>query len=148
MRRLGFLLLVLMLMQTLAACDGAPSDSPTGAIGERLIGSWLREYEEAGVRVRRILVLERDGTFREMSSVRSAEANAQPTVSTGSGEWLFDGTNLKRHYRLINNKPLSAPNYPFATFEIRFPDRTHFVGLDRVRRIEVSYQRVTDGTQP
>ena len=148
MRRVGFLLVVLMLMQTLAACDGPPSDSPADAIGERLIGTWLREYEEAGVRVRRVLVLERDGTFREMSSVLSAEPDAQPTLSTASGEWVFDGTNLKRHYRRIKDKSLSAPNYPFATFEIRFPDRTHFAGLDRVRRIEVSYQRVADGTPP
>ena len=56
MRRLGFLIAALILLQTLAACEGAPSDSPTDAIGERLIGSWLREYEEAGVRVRRIEV--------------------------------------------------------------------------------------------
>ena len=98
--------------------------------------------------MRRVLVLQRDGMFREMSSVLSTEPDTQPTLSTASGEWVFDGTNLKRHYRLINNKPLSAPNYPFATFEIRFPDRAHFVGLDRVRRIEVSYQRVADGTQP
>ena len=148
MRRLGFLIAALMLLQTLAACDGAPSNAPADAIGERLTGTWLREYEESGVRVRRVLVLDGDGTFREMSSVLSAEPDAQPSLSTASGEWVFDGTNLKRHYRLINNKPLSAPNYPFATFEIRFPDRTHFVGLDRVRRIEVTYQRVAEGTQP
>lgn len=148
MRRSGFVLAALMLMQSLVACDSGPSDAHTDAIGEKLIGTWLREYEESGVRVRRVLVLERNGRFREMSSIRSAEPNAQPTMSTGSGEWLFDGTNLKRHYRLINEKPLSAPNYPFATFEIRFPDRTHFVGLDRVRKIEVSYRRVAEGTLP
>ena len=148
MRRLGFLIAALMLLQTLAACDGAPSNAPADAIGERLTGTWLREYEESGVRVRRVLVLDGDGTFREMSSVRQAQPDGPPSLSTASGEWVFDGTNLKRHYRLINNKPLSAPNYPFATFEIRFPDRTHFVGLDRVRRIEVTYQRVAEGTQP
>ena len=148
MRRFGFLIAALMLLQALAACDGAPSNAPADAIGERLAGTWLREYEESGVRVRRVLVLDGDGTFREMSSVRPAQLDGPPSLSTASGEWVFDGTNLKRHYRLINNKPLSAPNYPFATFEIRFPDRTHFVGLDRVRRIEVTYQRAAEGTQP
>lgn len=149
MRRLVVALpAALVLVHLLAACDGPPADSPADAIGQQLIGTWLREYDEAGVHVRRVLVLAPDGRFREMSSIRPAAPEAQPALSTGAGEWLFDGTNLKRHYRLINEKPLSAPNYPFATFEIRFPSRTQFVGLDRVRRIEVSYQRVADGTQP
>ncbi|MEO6625744.1 MAG: hypothetical protein ABIN37_13080 [Burkholderiaceae bacterium] len=137
-----------MLMQTLAACDGAPADSATDAVGQRLVGTWLREYEEAGVRVRRVLVLERDGSFREMSSIHSAEPEAPQSSSTGSGDWLFDGTNLKRRYRLINGKPLSAPTIPYATFEVRFPAKSEFIGVDHVRKLEVHYERVAEGTQP
>lgn len=71
-----------------------------------------------------------------------------PQASQGSGEWVFDGTNLKRRYTLINGKPVSAPTVPFATFEIRFSSRTQFIGLDRVRKFEVVYERVSEGTLP
>jgi hypothetical protein len=37
---------------------------------------------------------------------------------------------------------------PYATFELKFPSRNEFVGIDRVRRREVQYRRVADGTTP
>jgi hypothetical protein len=42
----------------------------------------------------------------------------------------------------------SAPTVPFATFEIKFPSRNEFIGIDRVHRREVAYRRVPEGTQP
>ncbi len=130
-----------------AACDNSPADSTTDAVQRRLAGTWLREYEEQGTRVRRILILEADGKFREMSSITLPEAAGQRD-SDGAGEWLFDGTNLKRRYALVNGKPVSAPTMPYVTFEIRFPSKSEFVGVDHVRKREVYYQRVADGTQP
>jgi hypothetical protein len=49
---------------------------------------------------------------------------------------------------LINGKPTAAPIVPFATFEIRFPSRTEFIGIDRLRRRGVLYARVPEGTEP
>ncbi len=132
---------------SLAACDRPPEDSATDAVRERLVGTWLRAYDESGTRVRRVLVLEADGSFHEQSAVVSQDA-AVPRASHGSGRWLFDGTNLKRHYRLVNGQPVSAPTVPFATFELRFTSRSEFVGVDRVRGRVVTYQRVADGTLP
>lgn len=131
----------------LAACTSEPADSPADDVRQRLVGTWLREYEEQGTRVRRVLVLQADGKFREMSSILEA-GTSQEQQSDGAGEWLFDGTNLKRRYASINGKPVSAPTMPFATFQVSFPSKTEFVGVDHVRKREVRYERVAEGTWP
>jgi hypothetical protein len=129
-----------------AGCDGPPHDSPVQDVQQRLVGTWLRDYAEDGVKVRRVLVLEADGHFRETSRVTGPDA-AQAEFAH-AGDWLFDGTNLKRRYTSIDGRQPSAPSAPFATFEIRFPSRNEFVGIDRVRKREVAYRRVPEGTQP
>ena len=131
----------------LAACNSGPEDSPADAVQQRLIGTWLREYEEQGTHVRRVLILDADGKFREMSTILAADSSNRQQ-SQGSGEWTFDGINLKRRYTLINGKPISAPTMPYATFALRFPSKGEFVGVDHVRKREVRYQRVADGTEP
>lgn len=135
------------LVLALAACDSAPSDSPADATRQRLVGSWMRIYEDDGTRVRRLLVLEEQGAFSERTIATRPDGQA-PLESSASGDWLFDGTNLKRHYRQINGKPLSAPTIPYATFEVRFPGKAEFIGVDHVRKLEVRYERVAEGTQP
>jgi len=143
--RRGFL--VSWLAGPLAACSDAPSESVTDQVRERLVGTWLREYQEQGTRVRRILVLESGGDFHEMSTLQSP-GGAEPQLAQGSGAWLYDGTNLKRRYARINGQQPSAPVVPFVTFALRFPSRSQFVGVDHIRRREVSYHRVPDGTLP
>jgi hypothetical protein len=130
----------------LGACGQSPGSDATQDTRERLVGTWLRDYEEGQVRVRRVLVLDANGQFHEAS--RITEQGATEIAHTGEGDWLFDGTNLKRHYTRVDGKATSAPIVPFATFELRFPSRNEFIGLDRVRRVEVSYRRVEDGTEP
>lgn len=65
-----------------------------------------------------------------------------------SGDWLFDGINLKRRYTLIDGRRPSAPTFPYAAFEIRFESRNVFIGTDNIRKRQVRYQRVADGTLP
>lgn len=127
-----------------AACDNAPVDSPAQETQQRLVGTWLREFMEDGVRVRRVLVLETDGHFGE--SVRITDATGAVTEHRHAGTWLYDGTNLKRRYTRMDGEQPSAPLVPYATFEIRFSSKAEFVGIDHVRRREVRYQRVADGT--
>ena len=146
MMRVLWMLTVLSAM-LLAACDSAPDDSDAEMVKERLVGTWLREYDEDGAHVRRVLVLDADGKFREMSTIVAASSDDK-MESRGTGRWLFDGTNLKRHYATINGKPLSAPTVPFATFEVTFPSRSEFVGVDHVHHREVHYERVSEGTEP
>ncbi|RYF43773.1 MAG: hypothetical protein EOO25_02075 [Comamonadaceae bacterium] len=144
MRRRIALCLVLAGALGAAACDNPPVDSPAQAVQQRLVGTWLREFQQDGVRVRRVLVLEADGQFGE--TVRIVDAAGAVTEHRHAGEWLYDGTNLKRRYRRMDGEKPAAPLVPYATFEITFPTRAEFVGIDRVRQREVRYLRVADGT--
>jgi len=137
--------LAVMLAGVLAAgCGAGPDEAPE--VQERLAGTWLREYAEDGVKVRRVLVLEPTGHFREMS--RIAGRDASPVEHTHAGDWVFDGTNLKRRYTSMDGKLPAAPAVPFATFEIRFVSRNEFIGIDRVHQREVEYHRAAEGTLP
>ena len=144
------LVLVAWLMASLAAsslvaCDSTPAESSTEAVQQRLVGYWLREYEQEGSKIRRLLVLQSDGHFVE--TARVVDSNGVTTQHNHEGGWLFDGTNLKRKYTLMDGKHPSAPTVPFATFQIRFESNREFVGIDNVRQREVRYQRVQDGTE-
>jgi hypothetical protein len=107
---------------------------------QQLRGTWLREYDEKGVRVRRVLALEPGGTFRE--SVRVVEPSGQVTEYRHEGTWLYDGTNLKRRYTSMNGEPPSRLNLPFATFEIAFDSANAFRGIDHVHGHQVAYRRI------
>ncbi|HMA06606.1 MAG TPA: hypothetical protein VKP68_02015, partial [Ramlibacter sp.] len=127
-------------------CGSATDDSPTEPVQDLLVGTWLREYQEQATVVRRILVLQPGGSFLEKSTVTNGEAVV--AGHEGEGIWLFDGTNLKRHYRRMDGRAPSAPTVPFATFAVRFSSHNEFVGVDNVHKIEVRYRRVADGTVP
>src|SRR3954451_20000133 len=111
-----------------------------------LRGTWLREYSEGAVQVRRVLDLEADGAFHE--SVRIADGGGRITRMAHEGTWLYDGTNLKRKYTLMNGEPPSRLNVPFATFEVAFQSRNDFVGVDHVHGVRIEYRRVANHTQP
>jgi hypothetical protein len=111
-----------------------------------LRGTWLREYREEGVQVRRVLELAAGGAFHE--SVRVAEASGRVTQYTHEGTWIYDGTNLKRKYTSMNGQPPSRLKAPFATFEVTFQSSNEFTGVDHVHGHHVSYHRVAPDTQP
>lgn len=160
---------VVLACALVAACDGAPG-AATGpqaqaqsarpqplhppvqaaedidGVQQRLAGSWLRDDDEDGARVRRVLVLEPGGRFAETS--KATQADAVLAQHSHSGDWMFDGTNLKRRYTLIDGRQPSAPTFPYAAFEIRFESRNVFIGTDNIRKRQVRYQRVADGTLP
>ena len=107
---------------------------------DQLVGTWLREFEEGGVKVRRVLVLEQSGRFRETARMTDS-AGAEKRVM-GEGDWLFDGRNFKRRYARVEGGRIQ-----FATFELSFPSRYEFVGVDNVHKLKVTYRRVYEGTQ-
>jgi len=111
-----------------------------------LRGTWLREYSERGVQVRRVLELGRGGAFHE--SVRVADRAGHVTEFEHEGTWLYDGTNLKRRYTRMNGEPPSRLRVPFATFEVDFESRNDFIGVDHVHGHRIEYRRVPDDTQP
>lgn len=141
----------------LASSDRAPADDPRAAgpigpatpeevdVAHRLPGTWLREQVEQGVRARRLLHLEPDGAFREQ--VRIVGSDGAISRHEHAGTWVYDGTNLKRRYTLMNGQAPARWNLPFATFEIRFESRNEFVGVDHIYRNTVRYRRVEAETQ-
>ena len=144
MLRLLCPLLLAALAALAAGCDSAPD--PDDEVRGRLIGTWLRDYEDNGTRVRRVLVLEPHGHFREMS--RSLGPQELGMRHTHEGDWLYDGTNLKRRYTLMDGQTVSAPTMPFAAFQIHFTGSHEFRGVDNVRHRELRYQRAPTGTEP
>jgi hypothetical protein len=133
-----------------AARPGAAAEATTERRAEDtrelLPGTWLREYTARDVRVRRILTLAPGGAFRE--SVRAIDSAQGVIEHVHEGTWLYDGTNLKRKYTLVDGRPPSRLNLPFATFEIAFETRNEFVGVDHIHRNRIVYRRVPDGTMP
>lgn len=128
----------------LSTCAVAPTDPPH--IEQQLQGTWLREYAMHGMKARRILTLELGGSFRER--VRVVDQAGAITDYDHEGTWLYDGTNLKRKYTLMNGKPPSRLNLPFATFQISFESSDEFLGVDHIRGHRVRYRRVAPETQP
>ena len=134
----------------LTQCADAPppEDGPQVAFDQSeardlLPGTWLREYTEQGVRVHRVLTLDADGNFREVSSL--TEPGGRVTHYVHAGNWLFDGTNLKRRYTSINGDAPSRLAVPFATFAIVFDTRNEFTGVDHIHGRTIHYHRVDDG---
>ena len=143
------LLAVGALMSTCAERPDSGETGPQVAYGaqettELLAGTWLREYREEGVQVRRLLVLQARGDFREVSRIVATNGKVQDFVNEGT--WLYDGTNLKRKYTLMDGRPPSRLNVPFATFEIAFDSRNEFTGVDHVHGHKVHYRRVAPDT--
>ena len=144
----------LVLGAFLAQCANPPDSGETGPglsfnseqTAELLPGTWLREYAEKDVRVRRLLTLGPKGVFHE--EARVTDAGGQVTRFVHEGTWLYDGTNLKRRYTLMNGNPPSRLNVPFATFEIAFESSNAFTGVDHIHDHKVHYVRVPEGTKP
>jgi hypothetical protein len=149
---LPFMVCVVLTVVWLTGCDNstsstaprAPTDSEQAAVQQDLQGSWLREYQEGGIRASRLLVLETDGSLTEMASV--TDTARAVTDHRHEGTWLYDGTNLKRKYTRMDGKPPSRLNLPFAAFEVKFVSINEFVGLDNVHHNEVRYHRVQPET--
>ena len=139
-RRLGLKWVIILVSCLLLGCNSAPPDSQTADVERLLVGSWLREYELDGAHVRRLLVLDADGLFSETARVINADGAV--TEHKHAGKWIFDGTNLKRHYSSFNGKQPRAPTLPYATLALRFESNRAFVGIDHLRKREVRYQRV------
>lgn len=145
---------VMVLLVALAGCSpqadaNNPAPDPQAdaeSVRQRLVGTWLREYEQDGTRVRRVLVLQDDGKFTETYRV---DGQPDAGLSPGhTGTWLFDGTNLKRHYQFIDGKQATRASVLFAALDIRFSGKHTFNGTDHVRKRQVRYERVEAGTVP
>ncbi|MFI4927337.1 MAG: hypothetical protein ACHP7E_06590 [Burkholderiales bacterium] len=130
-----------------------PERSPRGRAvayadeaGDLLPGTWVRKYSEEGFDVRRVLVMDSKGEFREVSHV--VEPGGKEDDFINEGTWRYDGTTLKRKYDIINGQSPSRLNTPLVVLPISFHTRNEFAGVDPVHRHSIVYQRVAPGTEP
>ena len=131
-----------------APATGVEVVSASGFVGDPealLPGTWLREVETDGIATRRILTLESNHLFHE--AVRVTDASGRSVEYAHEGTWLYDGVNLKRKYTLMNGRPPSRLNLPFATFQITFDSPREFRGVDHIRGHTIEYHLVAPGTQ-
>ena len=145
MARVSFLKSWMLLAVALLALAALLSNRLPAADSQELQGTWLREIRDRGVTARHLLVLAPDGAFRE--TVRVVDGAGAVTHYVHAGTWLFDGTNLKRKYTVVNGEPPSRLNLPFATFEIAFASRNEFDGIDHIHGNRIAYRRVAPETQ-
>lgn len=138
-------LIVLSGAAILLGCDSGASDRKD-ATRARLVGTWLRETEASGQKMRRVIVLSADKSFLEFAKIVAADGAAE--TEAHKGEWFFDGTNFKRKYTHLNAVPLSSSRMTFATFRLEPSSADEIVGVDDVRQMKVVYRRVPDGTRP
>ncbi len=131
---------MLALAALFARFHDTAGDQPAQDTATRLSGTWAREYSSEGVRVRRVLSLQSRGAFRE--EVEIVDAQGRLTRQAHEGTWLYDGTNLKRKYTLVNGEPPSRLRLPFATFQISFESANEFTGVDHVRGHRIHYRRL------
>lgn len=141
LRHIAALALAVLLM----GCDNS-EDARAAETRSRLAGSWLREVEADGVRVRRVLALDEGGKFSERALIVTADG--RETREEHAGKWTYDGTNLKRKYTHMNGRQVGGGRMVYATYELKSFTRSEFLAKDHVGGRELSYGRVQAGTLP
>jgi hypothetical protein len=136
--------LLLACASALVGCEDAQAVKAEEA-KQKLVGTWLREISVEGAKGRRVLVLAEDGKFTEILVAEFGDG--RKGRNERSGEWAFDGTNLKRRYTHEDGRQLSG-NFHFVTFEIVALSRTEFEGKNHVQGEEIRYRKVPAGTSP
>ena len=138
-------LTISLIAVSLAGCD-KEAEARKVATRQRLVGTWLREADQDGIRIRRVVSLAADKSFRELAKITSPDGSV--VTESHSGDWFFDGTNFKRKYTHLDGKPLSSSRMTFATFRLEPSTADEIVGVDDVRGLRVTYRRVPPGTTP
>jgi hypothetical protein len=105
-----------------------------------LVGTWSRHYLEGELSIDKTLRLDSNGEFIETVSITTPKSSHE--MHEHSGTWLYDGTNIKRNYVLMDSKPPSRLNLPFVTFEVKIESKNEFIGIDHIHHHEIHYQRL------
>ena len=95
---------------------------------KRLLGTWLWELEQDEARIRQVVVLSADRSFKEYGKISRADGSSRSEENVG--EWFFDGTYFKRKYTHLDGKPLSSSRMTFATLRLEPSGDDEIVGVD------------------
>lgn len=124
----------------LSACKDPTLERSTEARRKALIGLWQREFDADYPTIRQTLNLGADGQFLEIAE--DEPAGAEPQREVWSGEWTYDGTNLKRRYLRKNGQLLIGATLHYATFTLISVSPEAFVVDDNFVKHLVSFQRL------
>ena len=111
----------------LAACNDAETQ-PRDGVADRLVGTWLEEIETDGLKFRRVLSLERGGTFQQTITLAGPDGSVRTEVI--AGDWFFDGETFKRRYLTVNGKRLSG--IQFASYQVTSITDTELACVDHL----------------
>lgn len=139
------LLFALLTLALVAGCsneESARSDETRAT----LVGTWLREAESAGMKSRRVVFLGQDGKFADRIHTKAADGQSERLDYTG--EWSYDGTNLKRRYLQENGRSFAGGKIRYATQPLVSVSASELVTRDTAEGVELVYRRVAEGTQP
>lgn len=126
-----------------AGCESADSNR-TEETRNKLVGTWLREDSAESEKFHRVLTLGADGKFFDRILTSSSEGRSER--SEFSGEWSYDGTNLKRRFLQENGRQFSGGSMRYATFALVSVGVSEFVVNDNLVGRKVRYRRITEGT--
>lgn len=113
---------------------------------QQLVGTWLSDSEDRGIRTRTVLALDRNGTFREDEKLTDAKGLARE--ASYLGEWLFDGVSLKRKYTQIDGRPLPALQAASTSYAINLQGGGAFFGVDAIKKRAIRFVRTDTGARP
>ena len=110
------------------------------------MGTWLEEVEEDGLKLRRVLSLEKDGTFQQAITMAGHDGSVRTEVI--AGDWFFDGETFKRRYLTVNGKRVSG--IQFASYQVVSLTDTELACVNHLveGKRSVKFQRVAGGTRP
>ena len=110
------------------------------------MGTWLEEVERDGVKIRRVVKLEKDGTFQQ--TVKAVGPDGSSRTEVIAGDWFFDGETFKRRYLTVNGHRVSG--IQFASYQFISLSESEFACMDHLveGKREVRFRRVPDGTLP
>lgn len=138
-------ILLFVPLSLLVGC-GQEKNVKAEATRQRLVGTWLREVDEDGMRMRRVVVLSADKSFKEMAKL--ARKDGTIISASHAGEWFFDGTYFKRKYTEVDGRQQNSSGITLATLRLEPSENDEIVGVDDSRKVTFRYRRVEPGTEP
>ena len=140
-----FIGLGVLVAAIVSGCESAESARVEDVRG-KLVGTWLTEAESGPQKLRRVLALAGDGKFTDHIVIATAGQREERVEF--SGEWSYDGANLKRRFLRENGRQYSGSKIRFATFPLVSASSSEFVVDDNIQGAKVAFRRVPDGTAP
>jgi len=115
-------------------------------VQQKLIGTWVSEFDDRSNKSRVVTELVKDGSFRETETI--FKSSGEVDISLHAGDWSFDGANFKRKYTSLEGRPLSNSQFGYVTYAVQEFGGDNFIGIDNIRTLTVRFSRVLVNAKP